>query len=51
MREIVNFKVQMKENGRTNYLNEDEDSLLNALLEVEGGHGLTFDCNSVNEHF
>ena len=42
VREIVKLKVQMKENCRPTYLNEDGESLVIASAEIEGGHGLPF---------
>ena len=37
----------MKENGLPTYLNEDKESLLIASGDVEGVHGLPFECHGV----
>ena len=51
MRETVKLTVQMKKNARPTYLDEDKESLVIASAEIEGGHGLTFYCNSLSEKF
>ena len=46
-REIGKLSVNMNKSGRRTYLNEDKESLVVASAEIEGIHGLPFDCPSV----
>ena len=39
--------VGTKKSGQQNYLNEDEESLVIASDDIEGGNGLPFDCLGV----
>ena len=47
VREIINFTVQMKKAGRRTYLNQDEESLVVASANIEGGRGIPLDCHGV----
>ena len=46
--EIVKLTVQMIKSGQRNYLNEEEESLVISSSDIEGGHGLFFDCRGVS---
>ena len=45
---VVKLIVLMKKEGQQTYLNEDEDSLVIASANIEGGHGLTLDCTGLS---
>ena len=40
----------MKKAGRRTYLNEDEESLVVASANIEGGHGLPLEYRGVAQH-
>ena len=39
--------VHKIKNGRTTYLNPDEEALVVAAADMEGAHGLTIDVNTL----
>ena len=51
MSEILNLTLQIKKSGLQTYMNEDEESLVVASAEIEGGDGLPLDCRGVAKQF
>ena len=45
--EMIKMYVQRIKVGRPTYLNSDEESLVVALAEIEGAHGLPIDVNTL----